>query len=126
MDILRSCYRTTMNLGNGVATEVQWYWCDPAATAFPGLTRFGSLNWLPEPIPDSGVGEVLGARRTWCNGSYPVVPKGQAPDGPLEDFQTGNNPAHPLLTLDASGIPLECVPDPGGEYDAAYSRAYNT
>lgn len=124
--MLRSCYKTTFNFGNGVVAEGQWYFCDERAAFFPGLSRFGSLNWLPEPLPDDGVGEVLGAPRTWCNGSYPVVPKGTAPDGPLEDFQTGNNPLHPPLALNANGIPLGCVPVPGAAYDAGYARAYDT
>lgn len=126
MDMVRSCYRTTFNFGNGVVAEGQWFFTAPGAAFFPGLNRFGSLNWLPGPIPDDGVGEVLGAPRPWANGSYPVVPNGTAPDGPLEDFTTGNNPASPPLTLNPNGIPLTCVPDPGGEYDSSYAPAFNT
>lgn len=126
MDRIRSCYSTLCNFGAGQVGEITWFWAHPKAKIFPGLHRFGSLNWLPAAIPDAGPGEILGAPRVWRNGSSPVVPLGQEPDGPVEDALTGNNPDHPYLTLNADGIPATCVPDPGGEYDSSYSPDFNT
>lgn len=114
-----------MNFGDGSSGEVQWFFAAPGAKPFPGLHRFGSLNWLPEDIADDGPGEVLGAARPWANGSYPVVPEGQEPDGPLEDFRIGCDfERHPTLELNDVGIPVACVPRLGA-YSIAYDDAFD-
>jgi hypothetical protein len=92
---------------------VQWFFTDPNAIVFPGLNRTGSLNWLPAKIPDDGIGEVLGAKRTWVNGAYPTMPLGKAWSGDEADFLNGGNPDNPNLVLNQWGVPVACAGSSG-------------
>lgn len=111
MDMLRSCYTTTMVVGvDGQQAPVQWFFCDPRAKVFPHMSRYGSLNWLPSPIPFTGPGEVLGAPRPWANGSYSTIPLGQSYLGLRRQFLHGWRNEDPTFDVQPDMIPVSCSP----------------
>ncbi len=71
MDWLRSCYRTKMAVtSDGQQANVTWYFVPTRSPAY-GRTRYASLNWS-FPTRATGIpGEVIGASRTWVDGSTP-------------------------------------------------------
>jgi hypothetical protein len=78
MDLLRSCYSTSMRFFRDDPTEcdVIWYWCPPDAKPFPGPTVFNSANWDSQKGIDGDLGEVRGAPRPWRSGQQPWVDGG--------------------------------------------------
>jgi hypothetical protein len=98
MDMLRSCYSTTMRFfpDSDLEIPVRWFFCDDNAKDFPAWTRFASGNWAPERSDWIGPGEVLDSPRPWADGSPPpfdgtVAPgfTGQTFVGSLEAFGDG-------------------------------------
>jgi len=73
MDLVRSCYTTTMRFYADSADEVpvRWYFCAPDADIFPGYTLFGSGNWASEKIDWQGPGEAAWRPREYSDGSPP-------------------------------------------------------
>lgn len=72
MDYLRSCYETDMVLQQGAApVHVRWYFVDPANPVIR-THSFGSLNWIKPDAPTDHIGEVVGASRSWVDGSRPT------------------------------------------------------
>ncbi len=72
VDFLRSCYTTDMAVTvDGKRNTVDWYWV-PETAPLMIRSRFGSLNWTKPRYGEGLVGEVIGARRPWRDGSLPV------------------------------------------------------
>lgn len=121
MDVARSCYTTAMRFWPEQPVQaVKWYFCDPAAQPFPTSHRFGSLNYLSPPTPDSGVGEVIGYPRPWRNGSRPPDADGAGHFcGQLEWFQNGAPKDAPRLQRRVDGLAVCCTPGVkrGGDVD---------
>lgn len=111
MDLVRSCYVTTMSfdLAGVLTAPVRWFFTDPNAEIFPGPHLFGSRNYQTCPDEALGPGEVWNAARPWSNGRRPPVLKGTGPVcGNLAWFFTGVPSTAPRLQVDASGIPICC------------------
>ena len=81
VDILRSCYSTTMMTKVG-PIPVRWYFVDRNTPRMPH-SRYCSANWdndniVPEP-PWTGEGEIPGADRPWYDGHGPDDRTGHCP-----------------------------------------------
>ena len=74
VDMLRSCYSTTMqfsNSPNAPSIRIQWFFADDLPFV-PGGTHYGSTIWRGEgELPNAGIGEVVGANKRWENGANP-------------------------------------------------------
>lgn len=72
MDYLRSCYETDMVLvQGGPPVHVRWYFV-PDTNPVIRKHSFGSLNWIKPDAPTDHIGEVVGASRSWVDGSFPA------------------------------------------------------
>jgi hypothetical protein len=90
VDLVRSCYTTTMRFfrDSNLEIPVTWYKCAPTAKAFPGYTRFASGNWASTKDAWQGPGEANFKPRPWSDGRPPGPPEFPVLDSiPLE--QTG-------------------------------------
>lgn len=114
VDLVRSCYRTTMRFAHGgPALPVRWYFCDPDAQLLGMETPFTSANWDPRKGEWDGLGEVVGATRTWDSGSTPTWATGQGLCGSPDRWESGWEEGEeiPELEYDAQGMPLCCGSD---------------
>jgi hypothetical protein len=91
VDLLRSCYSTTMQLdpAGDVIVPVTWYRCAPGAKPLPFPTLFGSGNWASDRTNWFGPGEVLGGSHAYSKGKTPVGMVGKKWAGPREWFEHG-------------------------------------
>jgi hypothetical protein len=91
VDMLRSCYSTSMRFGSdqSQSSAVKWYWADAGAADLGIATPFCSRNYTQHGIwPD--LGEVEDAPRPWRDGSFPiVVPGTSGPCGSREVWREG-------------------------------------
>jgi hypothetical protein len=112
MDFLRSCYSTSCQFTEdpSIVATLKWYWADPGATVFPGISAFGSLNWTDRKVGYVGPGEILGSPRPYSKGAIVGRPGGIHYDGTASWFEHGQPPGSPGLIRSASGIPLDCSP----------------
>lgn len=109
MDVLRSCYSTTMRFqaGNDRLSPVNWYHCPAGAQQFMAHHSFASLNWSGGSPAGNSVGEVIGAARPYSKGVNPGT-LGTNYCGSLSDylgiadFLTTPRPTYP------DGIPSCC------------------
>lgn len=74
MDSLRSCYRTWMRFPGVGLVQVQWYWTDfpplPYTHVYGSHQHSREEGWDDWDTGESG--EVWGAEREWCDGSFPA------------------------------------------------------
>lgn len=120
MDVVRSCYSTTMRFDSSsptVSSPVIWYFCAPGALAFPGAHSFGSANWIKgQGLPDGPIGELQAAPRPWRDGSAPIESTGLRLCATVDPSLFLNGSSY-LLTPRPSypdGYPLCCNYVPGG------------
>lgn len=121
MDVLRSCYRTSMRFyPNGPAIPVLWFFVPEPAKLFEEPTIFRSAIWDEDRRygPDDGQpGEVGGAIRSWSNGAYVGIGQlnFERPAGP-EGYWTYGPSSEVFLPLELNlvGAPLECGAPAGG------------
>jgi len=72
LDELRSCYSTlAVNRPGQAAVPIHWWFTDAGAPVAP-RHQWGSLNWSKPHYGQGELGEVIGAKRTWRNGSKPA------------------------------------------------------
>jgi hypothetical protein len=109
MDVLRSCYSTSMQFSpGGPNVPVDWFWCPPGAKYFTNRHTFGSLVWDGgQSVGTHTIGEVPGAPRVWRNGSIPGPYPGDHPAGPLASFVSGCS-GQPDLPW-SGGMPTACA-----------------
>lgn len=92
--MLRSCYETEMRLCADEAippVKVRWFFVPENAPTLPYLTPFNSLNWHSPKDGDIGpLGEVVGAERTWRDGSDINSRIGSPPRGTASQFLHGD------------------------------------
>lgn len=117
MDMLRSCYRTTMQLSfnRQDRTEVQWFFADDNAEWFPYFTPFRSLNYWDRKGDINTLGEVYGATRKWVDGERPARYIGRPFTGSEAEWQEGlSTDSVRHLETDNAGEPIDYRPRPGG------------
>lgn len=121
--MLRRCHKTQCNFGNGVSGEIIWFFQDdpnaPFLTDFATVSKFGSASWLDDYDDGSPLGEIIGATRTFTDGTIPEKPCSCAPAGDVRGFLSGVNPSVPPLEMNANGIPIIC------EDQAAFDYGYD-
>lgn len=118
--MVRRCTKTTAHFGNGVSgTLIQYFVIDPDAkflTDFVPLSKFGSASWIEDYDDGSPLGEVIGADRTFTDGTLEEYPCCGVPTGDLNGFVSGIDPTKPPLDFDDSGIPINCKDDAAFSY----------
>jgi hypothetical protein len=117
MDLLRSCYKSSMRLYSDrldVLTPGAWRFCPPLAKPLPFPHSFGSRTWdLWNVDWGGGVGEVPG-RGAWLNGQTNPALLGQRPCGSAEVWRDGVPVSERGdLPVDDRGDPLCCRPSEG-------------
>lgn len=115
MDVLRTCYSTTMTFSvGGTPVPVRWYRASPFAKEFPADHCFFSLDWEDDQGPDA-LGEQRPPRGTWDAGMRPAALLGQGHfKGTIETFQDGLSPGEDFGTdLSCALEPGDCVCGPG-------------
>lgn len=117
VDLLRSCYSTDVRFytDSDETNRVTWYWVD---SDWPGSDQpvpynvFSSGNWSWQKSNWPGQGEVLGASRTWRNGSKPLgVVNGVTWCGTDEQW------AGSILYSDSVSDPCDCGSGIKGEVE---------
>jgi hypothetical protein len=110
MDLVRSCYTSTMRFfsDSDVEIPVRWFFCDSNAKVFPHVHRFGSSNWDPSVSTFSGPGEVKRGSPQWSNGALVPGMLGQLFCGPLAVYQAGAVYPGVPLNADSSGLCMCC------------------
>lgn len=115
MDLLRSCYRTTMQFDQAgdLRADVQWYFADPMAEYFPTPHLFGSSNWTPTGYIYFGPGERWDVGKTWANGA-PLysAPVSSSTCGDTDAFTVGVPTDTPPIQYSADGVPTCCEQNP--------------
>lgn len=114
MDLVRSCYTTTMRFfrDDPLEIKVRWFFADEEADVFPHHHLFGSGNWASDRFNWPGPGEVLDAPRPWADGAAPDGLIGDHFCGPLVSYIEGDvYPGRPLNGL-PDGRCACCVPLP--------------
>lgn len=131
---IRSCYDTVMRFdpNSDVETPVSWYFVPEDTPYIPYMTPFRSWNNVPEWLKGSDhLGEVLGAPRTWRDGSEPIPTRNELPPcGTADQWYNGVvMPPVPPTPVNVYGGPaccplpdspflhLGCVNCPGGAWD---------
>lgn len=120
MDLLRSCYSTTMRFEQGgPAIPIRWFFTPKGTPMLPFGHTFASRNWEDEGklLPDDGgVGEIRHAPRRWSIGRPGANFGYRHPDGPQSYYVGGPpGPGWTPIPLDPFTVPLDCVvtPNPG-------------
>jgi len=96
---------------------VQWYFTDPGAKCFPGVSQFASANWYSRQAVAGALGEQPGPR-PWVNGAKPV--NGYIGDdlsracaiAHADWWANGLGPGEEVGPFDANGVPLCCKTPP--------------
>lgn len=115
MDVLRSCYTTKMRFYNGgPEVDVAWYFAPPGAILFAKEHNFGSLNYSKGEwdVSDTTIGEVVGAARTWRNGSLPAPYDGGRIAGTTGEFTSGCSGIPDLVWFGSPAMPIACLLSP--------------
>lgn len=89
MDMLRSCYPSSMILSQGQPPQAgQWYWCPEPIRYFSFPIAFGSRNWDLDKGAQYGLGEQGRPDGSWVDGSGASGCTG-SPLGPAQWWQQG-------------------------------------
>jgi hypothetical protein len=105
VDVVRSCYATHIDFGDGNPIPIQWYRVPDDTPDLPYETRFVSRNWetYREWLP--GPGEIYLDPRPWKNcaraRSFPLG----VPIGTPEQWRDGITPGTPYVRIIAPGVP---------------------
>jgi len=114
MDMLRSCYATTMVFRTGDSpVPVLWYWCYEGALCHPSFNFGHSHNWQSRVSEEGAIGEQPGPR-FWSAGSKPA--NGGKGDQVALDcvnalasaWENGLAPGQETGPYDEDGVPICC------------------
>jgi hypothetical protein len=112
VDVLRSCYSTTMQFAadGSLPAKVQWYFTRPGAELMPFGSAFVSSNWDDDGSADVQLGENrYRSTKPWRNGATPRRAFGQHFCGEEPQWQQGFLAGFfPLAEFDGQGVPKCC------------------
>jgi len=114
MDMMRSCYATTMVFRDGdEPVPVLWYFADEGALCHPSFNFGGSHNWQSRVSEAGAIGEQPGPR-FWSNGAKPAnggsgdaIAKACALEQ-VEEWANGLGPGQETGPYDSEGVPICC------------------
>lgn len=111
LDMLRSCYSTTMNFGDKpelMNVPIQWYFVENGMPFMPLPSAYRSKNWTRGDLilPDALVGESATFPKPWVNGAAPATLPDANGCGNAAQWNGDESPDLCDLT---DGIPSCCI-----------------
>ncbi len=116
VDLLRSCYRTTIRpfFDSEIEVPIIWFFAEPGAKYLGFWNRFSSLNWEPDHTEvNPGVGEQNPRPRPYRKGSlpFPIGFEGLRFCGTQKMFEEGASILDAAIPRFLGIVPEPCLPE---------------